>query len=99
MIRTFLISIFFLLNTDLLQAKEIIKTTISGMVCPMCAQNIEKSFKGSIKDKTIAKFDVDLDTKIVTFELADNKKLSDEQITTGIKNAGYLVKKIERLKQ
>ena len=81
-------------NTGL--ANTIIETTISGMVCPMCAHNIEKSFKPFIKDKTIEDFKVDLKSKIVTFKLSESKQLSDAQIQTGINDAGYIVKKIER---
>ena len=86
--------LFLMASTGL--ANTTIETTISGMVCPMCAHNIEKSFKPFIKDKTIEDFNVDLKSKIVTFKLSENKQLSDDQIQSGIKDAGYVVKKIER---
>ncbi len=93
-LSVFMVSLFGVAGVA--QAKEIIKAKISGMVCPMCAQNIEKSFKAFIKDKTIVKFDVDLDSKLVTFDIAEGKTLSDEAVGKGIKDAGYLLKSLER---
>lgn len=81
---------------DIAGAQQVVEAKISGMVCPMCAYNIEKSFKAEIKDKTIADFDVDLDDKLVTFKISEGKALSDDQIESGIRDAGYLLISIER---
>ena len=96
--RIFIILAIYFMSATSLFASETITTKISGMVCPLCAHNIEKSFSPYIKSGVIQDFDVNLDTKIVIFNLAEDKSLSDEVLTQGIKDAGYLVKEIKRTK-
>lgn len=74
-------------------AAEKVEVKVKGMVCSFCAQGIKKKFSGN---EAVSKVDVNLDDKWVRLELADNKVLSDEQITTSIKDAGYDVVSIER---
>lgn len=67
--------------------------TVTGMVCAFCSQGITKKFK---EQKTVKEVKVDLDTKIVQLEFADNGNLDDAKITELLKDAGYGVSKIER---
>ncbi|MFA7613753.1 MAG: heavy metal-associated domain-containing protein [Candidatus Caldatribacteriota bacterium] len=81
-----------LLSSFSLWAKTI-KVEVSGMVCSMCAQGIEKKFK---KMDVVNSIKVDLDTKLVHIELDDDQDISDEVITKNIVDSGYNVAKIIR---
>lgn len=85
----FLIS---LLGVMSVSAKEI-NVTISGMVCSMCAQGIQKKFSGQDDIKNL---NVDMDQKLVKIETHEGKDISDSTITGLVKEAGYNVAKIER---
>jgi periplasmic mercuric ion binding protein len=73
-------------------AKEI-QVKVSGMVCSMCAQGIQKKFS---KFEQIEKIKVDLDQKIVSISTKENQDLSNEKITDVITEAGYNVTSIQR---
>lgn len=66
---------------------------VNGMVCSFCTANIEKRFK---KEKAIKDVVVNLDEKKVYLSFKDKGSLSDKQITSNIKKAGYNVVSIER---
>lgn len=70
-----------------------IEVKVNGMVCSLCAQGIQKKFKGHSEVKNV---DVNLDTKVVKIQTQDGKDLNDEVVTKIIKEAGYNVAKIER---
>lgn len=70
-----------------------INVKVSGMVCSMCAQGIQKKFKAEAAVKGI---NVNMDDKIVTIDTKDGAEISDETITKLITEAGYNVAKIER---
>ncbi|NCN27950.1 heavy-metal-associated domain-containing protein [bacterium] len=72
-----------------------IEVKVPGMVCQMCVQGMKKAFKKYVAnaDKDIL---VDLDTKIVT--LTPNTEITDEQIKSGVKDAGYNADEINRKK-
>lgn len=91
------VMLFFALHGSA-RASEIVRAEISGMVCPMCAHNIEKSFQAEIKEKQLTDFSVDLDTKIVQFKMADGKALTDEVVREKIRDAGYVTLSIDRKK-
>ena len=74
-------------------ADKEIKVTVKGMVCGFCAQGITKKFK---KESAVNSVDVNLDTKLVGLNLKDNAEISDSQIETILKDAGYTVEKIDR---
>lgn len=66
---------------------------VSGMVCSMCAQGIQKKFSN---EKAVKKLNVDLDSKIVKIETHDGQDISDATITKHITEAGYNVAEISR---
>lgn len=76
-------------------AGEKIEVKVKGMVCSFCAQGIKKKFSAL---DAVKKTEVNLDDKWVKLEVADDKTLSDDQIKTSIKDAGYEVVTIERTK-
>ncbi len=73
-------------------AKDI-SVKVSGMVCSMCAQGIQKKFSKLPEVKDIK---VDLDTKVVSIITKDNQDIQDSKIKELITEAGYNVASIER---
>lgn len=69
-----------------------VNVKVSGMVCSMCAQGIQKKFSTLPGIKNLK---VDLDKKFVKFETGD-QEVTDETITKLITEAGYNVAAIER---
>lgn len=85
-----LLGIFLLSATA--SAKEI-KVGVSGMVCSMCAQGIQKKFSNHSE---VEKLKVDLDTKTVFITTKGDQDLSDKSIQEAIGQAGYNVTSIQR---
>lgn len=87
----------FLVLTLLLGAMNVmaaeVNVKVSGMVCSMCAQGIQKKFSS---EKAVRKLNVDLDTKLVKIETHDGMDVSDATITKLITEAGYNVAEISR---
>lgn len=72
---------------------ETVDVKVSGMVCSMCAQGIQKKFSSQ---DSIKKLNVDMDNKMVSIETKDGQTISDEVITKLISEAGYNVAGITR---
>lgn len=72
---------------------EEVKIKVSGMVCSMCAQGIQKKFS---KEEAVHHLSVNMDEKIVLIQTKDGKQISDETIKKLISEAGYNVAAIER---
>lgn len=70
-----------------------VNVKVSGMVCSMCAQGIQKKFSGQ---EAIEKLHVDMDAKEVHIKTKEGKDISDETIKTLITEAGYNVAAITR---
>jgi copper chaperone CopZ len=70
-----------------------ISVKVSGMVCSMCAQGIQKKFS---KISEVKEIKVDLDSKIVTITTKDDLDIQDSKIKELITEAGYNVASIER---
>ena len=77
-------------------AESSLRATVNGMVCPFCAQGIEKRI--SKMDATKAVF-VDLKAKTVAVEPKDGASLDQKAIAAEIKDAGYDVVKMETVPQ
>ncbi len=80
------------LVSQLTFAKDI-SVKVSGMVCSMCAQGIQKKFS---KLEEVKEIKVDLDTKVVSIKTKDDLDVKDEKIKELIQEAGYNVASIER---
>lgn len=72
-------------------AAEKIEITVKGMVCSFCSQGITKKFN----EEKVKSVNVDLTKHLVTLELNENQKLSNEKITKILTDSGYGVEKIE----
>lgn len=72
---------------------ETVDVKVSGMVCSMCAQGIQKKFSSQ---ESIKKLNVDMDNKMVSIETKDGQTISDDVITKLITEAGYNVAGITR---
>lgn len=81
-------------TTPQVSIAEDIKITVNGMVCSFCAQGIKKKFG---KHESIDKIEVALDDHRVSLDLKPDKEISDEEINSIVKSAGYAVEKIERV--
>lgn len=89
------VTMFSLLSlSSSLWAQEI-SVKVSGMVCSMCAQGIEKKFS---KLKEVETIKVNLDEKLVSIKTKENLDVSNEKIKELITEAGYNVANIERKK-
>lgn len=73
-------------------AKDI-SVKVSGMVCSMCAQGIQKKFS---KLPEVKEIKVDLDSKVVSITTKDDLDVADSKIKELITEAGYNVASIER---
>lgn len=72
-------------------AAEKVEITVKGMVCSFCSQGITKKFN----EEKVKSVNVDLGKHLVTLELNENQKLSNERITQILTDSGYGVEKIE----
>jgi periplasmic mercuric ion binding protein len=90
--KILIVSILMLFSSTAFAASEI-KVGVNGMVCGFCAQGITKKFTN---EAAVSSIKVNLENKIVTLRLKDEKDLSDEKITTLLKESGYSVSNIER---
>lgn len=70
-----------------------VNVKVSGMVCSMCAQGIQKKFSGEPSVKTL---NVNMDEKVVTIQTHEGKDIADDTIKKLITEAGYNVASITR---
>lgn len=88
-ISTFFIGIFLAVSA---YAKKI-EVDVAGMTCGMCIGAITKELEQTDKVENIK---VSLDDKMATFSEIKDKKISDSEIRSVIKKAGYEAVKIRR---
>ena len=79
-----------------LAAADIIKATIKGTACDLCASAIEKTFKAQQEVKSV---DVDLENRIVTIETKRGQTIDDAKMKRLLADAGYAVVTVVRKKQ
>lgn len=68
------------------QDRNTITVGVKGMVCAFCATGIEKSFLAQPEVESIV---VSLEKKFLKLTFKPGKSLSNEKITTILKDAGY----------
>ncbi len=73
-------------NTAVLAAGTQYLMRVDGLACPYCAYGIEKKLN---QVEGVEKIDVDLNKGLVTVNVADGVKLSEEQMTQLFKDAGF----------
>lgn len=81
--------VLLLLGSFSAYAGEEIKVGVKGMVCAFCAQGIEKTF---MAEKEVDKIEVSLANKFIKIKFKDGQKLSNDKISTLLKDAGYEAK-------
>ena len=82
-----------LMSLSLTALAEEVNVKVSGMVCSMCAQGIQKKFSG---ETSVKELKVDMDAKLVTIHTHDGKTITDDTINKLISEAGYNVAGITR---
>jgi len=87
--KSFIIATLLFTSFNAMAEKIIIG--VDGMVCSFCAQGITKKFKA---EKAVSSVDVKLEDHKVTLET--KSALSDDQIKSIIKDAGYSISSIVR---
>jgi copper chaperone CopZ len=87
------ILVFALILTSFTTFAKDISVKVSGMVCSMCAQGIQKKFSKLPEVKDIK---VDLETKVVSIITNGDRDIQDSKIKELITEAGYNVASIER---
>lgn len=87
-----LILVFLMFGALNVMAEEV-NVKVSGMVCSMCAQGIQKKFSNESSVKTL---NVDMDSKLVTIHTHEGKSIADDTIKKLITEAGYNVAEIKR---
>jgi len=88
-ISSFFIGIF--LSVSCFAAK--IEVDITGMTCGMCVEAITKELKATEKTENIT---VNLEEKKARFAELKDKKITDAEIKSAIKKAGYEAVRIRR---
>ncbi len=88
-----IISILVFFTSAALAADKSVVVSVKGMVCSFCAQGVTKKFKA---EPSISNVDVSLEKKIVTLTLKDGQDLTDEKISSLLKDSGFNVEKINR---
>ena len=86
-----LVLAFLLLSLQALASK--VEVEVNGMNCGMCIESITKELKTTDK---IEHINVNIDDRRVSFNETKGKKISDGEIRSLIKKAGYEPAKIRR---
>jgi cation transport ATPase len=94
--KKILITLFFLLTSPAIFAATSIKAEVNGMVCAFCAKGIEKKLKAMPEGQEAF---VDLKRRIVALELKPQQEVALDTFTQVIKDAGYSINKVEKVKQ
>ncbi len=88
------ISLFFVgLMFSLAAFSARVEVDVNGMSCGMCVEAITKELKATDKVEGIS---VNLDQKKARFTEMKDRKISDAEIKSAIKRAGYEAAKIRR---
>ena len=72
---------------------KLVHVFVKGMVCGFCANGLKKTFEA---EPAVASLTVSLDLQEVKLFIKDGKEMSDLEIESAVKNAGFSLRKIER---
>lgn len=84
------------LSASLAQAATTIRMQVDGLVCAFCGSAIEKKLRSHAATDDVL---VSLEHKVVALSLKDGQDIADDTLRSQITDAGYQVKKIERVSQ
>ena len=79
-------------NVYILDSPDVL-VQVNGLVCALCAKGIEVAFD---KQKAVKRVAINMDTSIVEVQFSLFRQLSDDEIRSIIKSAGYDPVSIER---
>jgi periplasmic mercuric ion binding protein len=68
-----------------------ISVKVDGLACPFCAYGLEKKFK---EIEGVSDIEIDIKKGILSFQMTDGKKVSEELIKKQVKDAGFTPKEI-----
>lgn len=71
---------------------RVIYAYVNGLVCDFCARSLEKTFE---KEESVKSITIDLQLKVLTIVLKEDKILENSQIIKLVNDAGYDVKEIK----
>lgn len=71
-----------------------IEMTVTGLSCPVCAYGLEKKLRKQLKG--VDSVHVDLETGNVMILIQDGRNAPDQRLEQLVKDAGFVVTKIER---
>ena len=89
-VKIFIILFTIGISTSLAQSDEV-KVRVDGLSCPFCAYGLEKKLNDLDGVESI---NIDLEEGLVTMQVIDGEKISEEDIKTKIKEAGFTPKEI-----
>jgi len=95
MVMGSMVALFGLGNSFSLKAAETVKVEVRGMVCTFCVQRVKKSLE--VND-AVNMVNVNMDQKTAYVTLKDGQQLTDDEIKKVVKDAGYDVNRIVRVK-
>ena len=79
-------------NVFILDSPDVL-VQVNGLVCALCAKGIEVAFD---KQKAVKRVAINMDTSTVEVQFSLFRQLSDDEIRSIIKSAGYDPVSIER---
>ena len=68
-----------------------VSVRVDGLSCPFCAYGLEKKFSKIDGAKDIK---IDVDNGLLTFNMVNNKVVTEEEIQKRVKQAGFTPKEI-----
>jgi len=89
-IKIFIILITVGISISLAQSNEI-KIRVDGLSCPFCAYGLEKKMN---EIEGVENINVDIEEGLVTLKINNEVKVSEEEIRSKIKDAGFTPKEI-----
>ncbi len=84
-IKIFVVLLLFGVSTSLAQTNEI-KVRVDGLSCPFCAYGLEKKLN---ELEGVENININLEEGLVTLQVKDSVKISEEDIETKIEDAGF----------
>jgi mercuric ion binding protein len=79
---------------DSTPAPQRIEMTVTGLSCPLCAYGLEQKLRRQLEG--VDSVHVDLETGKVLILIRDGRKAPDERLERLVRDAGFVVRRIER---
>ena len=93
-IRAAVVALALLLPATAFAAQTRYQLQVDGLACPFCAYGIEKALNRTEGVKDIA---VDIDAGTVTVTMADDAKMTKDQASRIVEDAGFTLRRFSEL--